>query len=463
MLHKFSMNGLFFVLDINSGAIHTVDELTYFIIDDYKLMSEDEIARRFKSRFPLEDILEAINEIRTLEGQGMLFSPDAHEIAAKHALRSHESFLESKAPIVKALCLHVSHDCNLRCKYCFASKGGYSGRRQLMASETGKRAIDFLIASSGSRRNLEVDFFGGEPTLNFEAVKEIVAYGRSREKESGKNIRFTLTTNGVLLESDMMEFIDKNMTNVVLSIDGRKEVNDEMRISPSGKGSYEHIVDRLRKMADMRGQTGYYVRGTYTRQNLDFSEDVLHLADLGFKQVSVEPVVSPQDEPYSLRKEDLPALFEQYERLADKMEKRRKEGKPFNFFHFNIDLTGGPCLIKRLTGCGAGTEYLAVTPQGDLYPCHQFVGMEEFKLGDITGGIDNVKLRGEFARCNVYAKEECLECWAKFYCSGGCAANAYHQNGSILKPYELGCELQKKRIECALYLASTEMLEEAEA
>ena len=365
-----------------------------------------------------------------------------------------ESIIDFKKrkTVVKALCLHIAHDCNLACRYCFAEEGEYHGRRALMSYETGKQALDFLIANSGNRRNLEVDFFGGEPLMNWQVVKDLVKYGREQEKIHNKNFRFTLTTNGVLLNDEIMEFANKEMANVVLSIDGRKEVHDYMRPFRKGKGSYDLIVPKFQKFAESRNQEKYYVRGTFTHNNLDFSKDVLHLADLGFKQISVEPVVSLPEEPYAIKEEDIPVICAEYDKLAAEMVKRHREGNDFNFFHFMIDLTGGPCVYKRLSGCGSGTEYLAVTPWGDLYPCHQFVGEEGFLLGNVFEGIKNTDLVDEFKCCNVYAKEKCRNCFARFYCSGGCAANSYKFHGSINDAYDIGCELQKKRIECAIMI-----------
>lgn len=359
---------------------------------------------------------------------------------------------KKRKTVVKALCLHIAHDCNLGCRYCFAEEGEYHGDRSLMSYEVGKQALDFLVANSGNRRNLEVDFFGGEPTMNFDVVRKLVAYGRSLEEPYNKNFRFTLTTNGILLNDEIMEFANREMANVVLSIDGRKSVNDYMRPTRNGKSTYDIIVPKFQKFAELRNQTNYYVRGTFTHHNLDFSEDVLHLADLGFKQISVEPVVAPPEEPYAIQEADLPQLMEEYDKLAKEMVRREKEGNGFNFFHFMIDLTQGPCVAKRLSGCGSGTEYLAVTPWGDLYPCHQFVGQEQFKLGNVYDGIQAEEIRDEFKLCNVYAKEKCRNCFARFYCSGGCAANSYNFHGSILDAYDIGCELQKKRIECAIMI-----------
>ena len=359
---------------------------------------------------------------------------------------------KKRKTVVKALCLHIAHDCNLACKYCFAEEGEYHGRRALMSFEVGKKALDFLIENSGNRRNLEVDFFGGEPLMNWEVVKQLVEYGRSKEKEHNKNFRFTLTTNGVLLNDEIMEFLNKEMSNVVLSLDGRKEVNDMMRPFRNGKGSYDMIVPKFQKFAQKRGQKDYYIRGTFTRNNLDFSKDVMEFADLGFKQMSIEPVVASEEESYAIQKEDIPKICEEYDKLAKEYIKRKKEGRGFEFFHFMIDLEQGPCVAKRLSGCGSGTEYLAVTPWGDLYPCHQFVGEEEFLLGNVEEGITNINMRDEFKLCNVYAKEKCKDCFARFYCSGGCAANSYKFHHSITDAYDIGCELERKRVECAIMI-----------
>ncbi len=448
MIHKYSMNGFNIVLDVNSGAVHIVDDIVFDVLDFFDEKSVDEIAALLKDKYSEKEIIDAFNEILELREKELIFTDDIYEEVIPK--------IEKRAPVVKALCLHIAHDCNLKCKYCFAEEGEYHGKRSLMSLETGKKAIDFLIKASGTRKNLEVDFFGGEPLLNFDVVKGIVEYARSVEKENNKNFRFTITTNGILLDDEIQDYINKNMHNVVLSIDGRKETNDNMRVRAGGQGSYDAIVPKFIKLAESRNQTDYYVRGTFTRNNLDFSKDVIHLADLGFKQISVEPVVADDKESYSLKKEDLPILFEEYEKLALQILKRRKEGKDFNFFHFMIDLTGGPCVTKRLVGCGSGTEYLAVTPEGDLYPCHQFVGMEDFKLGDIEKGVVNLKKREEFENLNVYSKPDCGKCWAKFYCSGGCAANSFNNNGDLVTPYEIGCELQRKRIECAIMLKAAE-------
>lgn len=444
MVHQYKNNGYNIVLDVNSGAVHIVDDVMYDVIPLFSESTKEEIVHSLKSRYKEADIEEAWEEVKELAEDDQLFTKDEYE--------GYIDQFKTRPTVVKALCLHIAHDCNLACRYCFAEEGEYHGRRELMSFEVGKAALDFLIANSGNRRNLEVDFFGGEPLMNFDVVKQLVAYGREQEKLHNKNFRFTLTTNGVLLNDDIMEFANKEMGNVVLSIDGRKEVHDYMRPFRKGVGSYDLIVPKFQKFAESRNQDKYYVRGTFTHNNLDFSKDVLHLADLGFKQISVEPVVAQPTEDYALREEDLPQLFEEYDKLAVEMIKRHKEGKDFNFFHFMIDLEGGPCVAKRLSGCGSGTEYLAVTPWGDFYPCHQFVGNEAFLMGNVYEGIKNTKLQSEFKCCNVYAKEKCRNCFARFYCSGGCAANSYNFHGSITDAYDIGCELEKKRIECAIMI-----------
>ena len=444
MVHQYKNNGYNIVLDVNSGAIHVVDDVSYDVIAQYEGHTLQEVVDVLKGKYPIHEIAECYKEVQELEAEGALFTKDNYE--------SYIIDFKKRQTVVKALCLHIAHDCNLACRYCFAEEGEYHGRRALMSVEVGKAALDFLIANSGNRRNLEVDFFGGEPLMNFQVVKDLVAYGREQEKLHDKHFRFTLTTNGVLLNDDIMEFANKEMDNVVLSIDGRKSVNDYMRPFRNGKGSYELIVPKFKKFADSRNQDKYYVRGTFTHHNLDFSKDVLHLADLGFKQISVEPVVAPDTEDYAIRQEDLPQLFAEYDALAAEMVERKKSGKDFNFFHFMIDLEGGPCVAKRLSGCGSGTEYLAVTPWGDLYPCHQFVGTDAFLMGNVHDGVVNTDLRDEFKCCNVYAKEKCRECFARFYCSGGCAANAYNFHGSINDAYDVGCELEKKRVECAIMI-----------
>ena len=432
-------------MDVNSGAIHIVDDVVYDVLPLLEQqLSKKDIVERLQTRYRTEQIQEAIDECRELKEAGVLFTEDTYQPAI-------ETF-QKRPTVVKALCLHIVHDCNLACRYCFAEEGEYHGRRAHMSFEVGKKALDFLIAHSGSRRNLEVDFFGGEPLMNWQVVKDLVAYGREQEKLHDKHFRFTLTTNGVLLNDEIMDFANREMDNVVLSIDGRKEVHDYMRPFPKGKGSYDLIVPKFQKFADSRRQQKYYVRGTFTRNNLDFSKDVLHLADLGFQQISVEPVVALPEEPYAIRQEDIPKICEEYDKLSAEMIRREREGRGFQFFHFMIDLTGGPCVYKRLSGCGSGTEYLAVTPWGDLYPCHQFVGEEAFLMGNVEEGIKRNDIQETFKGCNVYAKEKCQKCFAKFYCSGGCAANAYKFHGSINDAYDIGCELQRKRVECAIMI-----------
>lgn len=454
MIHQYKNNGYNIVLDVNSGSVHVVDDIVYDMIPLVEPLVTEGIkdADTVKAavlncaNLPAspEEICEAVDEVLELERSGRLFAPDLYE--------NYIFDFKNRQTVVKALCLHIAHDCNLACRYCFAEEGEYHGRRALMSFEVGKQALDFLVANSGNRVNLEVDFFGGEPLMNWQVVKDLVAYGRSLEKPHNKKFRFTLTTNGVLLNDEVMEFANKEMDNVVLSIDGRKEVNDKMRPFRGGQGSYDLIVPKFQRMAESRSQMNYYVRGTYTHHNADFSQDVIHLADLGFQQISVEPVVAKPEDDYAITQEDLPRLKEEYDKLAVELLKRRKEGKPVNFFHFMIDLEGGPCVAKRLSGCGSGTEYLAVTPWGDLYPCHQFVGQEEFLMGNVYEGIVRKDLQDEFKCCNVYAKEKCKKCFAKFYCSGGCAANSYNFHGNINDAYDIGCELQRKRIECAIMM-----------
>ena len=448
MVHQYKNNGYDIVLDVNSGAIHVVDDVTYDVIALYEGHTREEIVNSLRERYPETEVEEALDEVQMLVDNEELFTKDTYE--------NYIMDFKKRPTVVKALCLHIAHDCNLACQYCFAEEGEYHGRRALMSFEVGKKALDFLIANSGNRRNLEVDFFGGEPLMNWQVVKDLVAYGREQEKLHDKKFRYTLTTNGVLLNDEVMEFCNREMGNVVLSIDGRKEVHDKMRPFRKGAGSYDLIVPKFQQFAESRHQDKYYVRGTFTHYNLDFSEDVLHLADLGFKQISVEPVVAEPKEPYAIREEDLPKLFEEYDKLAVEMIRRHKSGEDFNFFHFMIDLEGGPCVAKRLSGCGSGTEYLAVTPWGDFYPCHQFVGNEKFLLGNVDEGILNTDIRDEFKCCNVYAKEKCRKCFARFYCSGGCAANAYNFSGDICGAYDIGCELQKKRIECAIMIKAAE-------
>ncbi|MDU3062096.1 MAG: thioether cross-link-forming SCIFF peptide maturase [Clostridioides difficile] len=455
MIHKFSMNGYNIVLDVNGGAVHVLDDVAYDLLDFYKEKSKEEILEILKSKYQEEKINEAYEEILNLEKEGLLYTEDTYQY--------HPSFVH-REPVVKALCLNVAHDCNLKCKYCFAAQGDFGGEKELMSFEVGKVAIDYLIANSGSRKNLEIDFFGGEPLMNFEVVKQLVDYGRSVEKDYNKNIRFTITTNGVLLNDEIIDYINENMHNVVLSLDGRKEVNDNMRPTLNDKGSYDITLPRFKKLVEKRAKDKYYyIRGTFTRDNLDFSKDVMHFADLGFKLTSVEPVVGDESNPYALREEDLPKIFEEYEKFAVEYADRQLQGDGFKFFHFMIDLNQGPCVIKRITGCGAGNEYLSVTPNGDIYPCHQFVGNEEFKMANIFDEeiVLPENLKNMFREAHVYTKEECKQCWNKFYCSGGCHANAINFNNDISKPYELGCEMQRKRTECSIMIQAKLMLEGA--
>ncbi len=448
MIHQYKNNGYNIVMDINSGAIHVVDEVSYDMIALYEDHDKDAVIAEVAKTYPnisREELEEAYDEITSLKEEGSLFTKDEYEDRVIDYTK--------RPTVVKALCLHIAHACNLSCKYCFAEEGLYHGKKaELMPYEVGKQALDFLVANSGNRRNLEVDFFGGEPLLNFDVVKQLVEYGRELEMTHDKHFRFTLTTNGVLLNDEIMEFANREMDNVVLSIDGRKEIHDMMRPFQRGDGSYDIILPKFQKFAESRGQQKYYARGTFTHNNLDFSKDVLHLADLGFKQISVEPVVAQSTDDYALQEEDLPKLFEEYDKLAAEMVKRHGTDKDFTFFHFMIDLEGGPCVYKRLSGCGSGTEYMAVTPTGELYPCHQFVGTEGFKMGDVWTGITNTEMQTQFKGCNVYSRPACKDCFAKFYCSGGCAANAYNFTGDIRGNYALGCELQKKRIECAIMI-----------
>ncbi|MCX7920678.1 MAG: thioether cross-link-forming SCIFF peptide maturase [Clostridia bacterium] len=447
MIHKFTLYGTNMVVDVNSGAVHIFDEVAFEVLDYYKKCDSTEIVDKLCAKYEKAQILEAIQELEELESRGELFYEDAY--------RDYLNLWDRK-PVVKALCLHVSHDCNLRCKYCFAATGNFGGERTNMDPEIGKRAIDFLIQQSGNRRNLEIDFFGGEPLLNFEAVKEVVAYALSKEKEHNKKFKFTLTTNALLLNEEHKKYINEHIQNIVLSIDGRAETNDRMRFRLDGSGTYESIIPKIKDLADSRNQDNYYVRGTFTRENLDFASDVLHLADQGFEQISVEPVVAAKGTGYDIREEDLPVLFKEYEKLAYEYVDRRKSGQFFNFFHFMIDLSQGPCVAKRLGGCGSGHEYLAITPEGDIYPCHQFVGMDEFKMGNVNEATLDDRIQNKFKDTNIYTKPECVKCWAKFYCSGGCAANSYQFHNDINIPYSIGCELEKKRVECALWIKTQE-------
>ena len=448
------MNDLNIVVDVNGGAVHVVDEITFDVLDYYELDDAEKIAKKLP-KYTLDEIKETFDEIKSLVEDGLLYSPDNYlDIDA----------FKNREPVVKAMCLHIAHDCNLKCKYCFASQGDFGGAKSIMSFEVGKKALEYLVDNSGSRKNLEVDFFGGEPLMNFEVVKQLVEYGNELGKEKGKNFRFTITTNGVLLDDEIIDYVNEHMHNVVLSLDGRKSINDDMRPTLNDKGSYDIIVPKFQKLIEKRKDKYYYVRGTFTRDNMDFSKDVLHFKDLGFDLTSVEPVVGDESNPYALREEDLPKILDEYEKLAVEYSKMRVNNEPFRFFHFMVDLSQGPCVIKRMTGCGAGNEYLAITPEGDIYPCHQFVGQEEFKMGNVMS--DKVELPKEmqetFKEAHIYAKDECSKCWAKFYCSGGCHANAFNFNNDILKPYDLGCQMQRKRLECALMVEASVMMNQDE-
>ena len=457
MIHKFKQLDLNIVLDVYSGSVHVVDDAFYDMLSyinepfDEKNINKEEIFARLQENYTSEEITEAYNEMVSLYNEGLLFSEDTYAEIAKNW---------HKKSVVKALCLHVAHDCNLRCKYCFADTGEFHGHRGIMSAEVGKKAIDFVIENSGSRRNIEIDYFGGEPLMNFGVVKEITEYAKEQGKLHDKNFRFTITTNGLLLNDEVKEYVNANMSNIVLSLDGTKETNDRVRYRVDKSGSYDTIVPKFIDLANSRNQMDYYTRGTFTAYNLDFAKDVLHLADLGFKQTSVEPVVAPYSEDYALRKEHIPQVFAEYDKLAEEYIKGRREGRGFNFFHFMVDLDQGPCVIKRLSGCGSGHEYLAVTPEGDIYPCHQFVGNEKFKMGNVFEGKLDESMKSMFENSNVYTKEKCRDCFAKFYCSGGCPANAYNFNEDINKPYELACEFERKRVECAIAIEAIKMLED---
>lgn len=451
-IHKFSQGGQYYIIDVNSGAVHEVDRLVYDIVEENGLKEKNEIIKQYSKEYNEEAINEVYDEIQGLINEGVLYSKDLYE---EIGLKAGES-----KSFVKALCLNIAHDCNLRCEYCFADEGEYKGKRELMSPEVGKKAIDFVIKNSGPRKNIEIDLFGGEPLMAFDTVKEIVEYAKEQGKLHDKNIRFTMTTNATLLNDEIMRYLDENMGNIVLSIDGRKKVNDSVRVRADGTGSYDAIIPNIKKMVDIR-QKGkqYYARGTFTRKNLDFFEDIMHLVNEGFDEVSIEPVVLPDNHPLSLREEDLPKIFEQYDKLYEEMLRRHKEGNEFKFYHFNVDLQGGPCVYKRISGCGAGHEYVAITPSGDIYPCHQFVGNEDFKMGSVFEEGLKESIQTEFKEGNIYFKPTCKECWARFYCSGGCQANNYNFNKDIHIPYEIGCKMQKKRIECAIALKS-EILKE---
>ena len=458
MVHQYKLGGYNIVLDSCSGSIHAVDEVAYDVIAEIEETEREDLIAKLAKKYAhrddvsLADVEECYEQVLSLKESGKLFAPDTFEgMAGK--------LKEKTSGVIKALCLHVAHTCNLNCAYCFASQGKYHGERALMSFEVGKRALDFLIENSGTRRNLEVDFFGGEPLMNFDVVKQLVAYARSIEKEKGKNFRFTLTTNGLLIDDDVIDFANRECANVVLSLDGRREIHDRYRVDYAGNGSFDKIVPKFQQLVKARGGKGYYMRGTFTHRNPDFLEDIKTMLDLGFTELSMEPVVTAPGDESELTQEDLPIVLDQYEKLAELMLERDREGKPFTFYHYMIDLTGGPCIYKRISGCGSGTEYMAVTPTGELYPCHQFVGEEAFKLGDIWNGVTNTRCQGEFAACNVYARPDCADCWAKLYCSGGCAANAYHSTGSVTGVYKYGCELFRKRMECAIMVEVARTLE----
>ena len=461
MIHQYKLGDCNIVLDVCSGSVHLVDEVAYDIIEMFENSDKDTIIAAMREKYGSredisnEDIDECYEQVVALKDSGKLFAPDTFEPMAG-ALKA------KTGGVIKALCMHIAHTCNLNCAYCFASQGKYHGDRAVMSFEVGKRALDFLVENSGSRRNLEVDFFGGEPLMNFDVVKQLVAYARSIEKEKGKNFRFTLTTNGVLIDDDVIEFANKECSNVVLSLDGRKEIHDRFRVDYAGNGSWDRIVPKFQKLVEARGGKDYYMRGTFTHANPDFLKDIEQMLDLGFSELSMEPVVCASGDPSELTEEDKTIVMDQYEKLAELMIKRRREGKPFTFYHYMIDLTGGPCIYKRISGCGSGTEYMAVTPWGDLYPCHQFVGDEKFLLGNIWDGVKNTAIQDEFAACNVYAREDCRNCWARLYCSGGCAANAYHATGSVKGIYKYGCDLFRKRMECAIMVAASKILDDEE-
>ena len=456
MIHQYKLGGYNIVLDICSGSVHAVDEVAYDIISLFEDHSREQVltqVARKHTQISGEELIACYEQVEALKQAGKLFVPDTYEPMAGQLKRK-------TAGVVKALCLHIAHTCNLNCSYCFASQGKYHGERAVMSFEVGKRALDFLIEHSGTRRNLEVDFFGGEPLMNFQVVKDLVAYARRIEKQHNKNFRFTLTTNGMLIDDDVIDFCNRECHNVVLSLDGRKEIHDRYRVDYAGKGSWERIVPKFQKLVQARGGKGYYMRGTFTHANPDFLEDIKTMLDLGFTELSMEPVVCAPGDPAELTEADREIVKDQYEKLAMLMRRRDKEGKPFTFYHYMIDLQGGPCIYKRISGCGSGTEYMAVTPWGDLYPCHQFVGDEKYLLGNIFDGVQNTAVQDEFMGCNVYARPECRDCWARLYCSGGCAANAYHATGSVMGVYEPGCDLFRKRMECAIMVAVARALDD---
>ncbi|ACD53468.1 UNVERIFIED_ORG: thioether cross-link-forming SCIFF peptide maturase [Clostridium botulinum] len=446
LIHKFKQGENFFVLDVNTGAVHVVDELVYDLVDDNKLKSKEELVKALSNKYEENVISEAYDEILELIDNGILYSKDQYEEIAHSSMDDRD--------YIKAVCLNIIHGCNLRCKYCFADEGEYHGHKGVMSLDVAKKAIDYVVKRSGPRKNIEIDLFGGEPTMIMDTIKDIIKYARDNEKKWNKNIRFTMTTNATLLNPEMMDFMDKEMGNIILSLDGRKCVNDNVRIKADGSGSYDDIIPNIKEMIKRRtkGKT-FYVRGTFTRNNTDFYEDVMAMINEGFDEISIEPVVLPDEHSLSLREEDLETIFKNYDKLYEEMAKRKREGKDeFNFYHFNIDLQGGPCVYKRISGCGAGFEYVAITPQGDVYPCHQFVGNEEFKLGTIYDDTYDSELGKKFKEAHIYNKPKCRDCWAKFYCSGGCQANNFNFNGDMKIPYEIGCKMQKKRIECAIAL-----------
>jgi len=450
LIHKFKQGENYFVLDVNTGAVHVVDELVYDILDDDKLKNKKEVLEALKSKYNEEELSEAYDEIQELAEEGILYSEDQYEEIAHSSMDDRD--------YIKAICLNVIHGCNLRCKYCFADEGEYHGHGGVMSADTAKKAIDYVIKRSGPRKNIEIDLFGGEPTLIMDTIKEIIQYARDNEEKWKKNVRFTMTTNATLLTPEMMDYMDKEMGNIILSLDGRQDVNDNVRIKADGSGSYNDIIPNIKEMIKRRtkGKT-YYVRGTFTRQNTDFYEDVMAMVNEGFRELSIEPVVLENGHPLSLREEDIDTIFDNYDKLYEEMARRKREGNDeFKFYHFNIDLQGGPCVYKRISGCGAGFEYVAITPQGDVYPCHQFVGKEEFKLGSIYDDTYDTELSKKFKTAHIYNKPKCRECWAKFYCSGGCQANNFNFNGDMNIPYEIGCKMQKKRIECAIALKCEE-------
>lgn len=445
LIHKFKQGDNFFVLDVNTGAVHIVDELVYDLVDDNKLRDKEELIKEFGDKYDKETISEAYEELLELIDQEILYTQDQYEDIAHSSMDDRD--------YIKAVCLNIIHACNLRCKYCFADEGEYNGHKGVMSVETAKKAIEYVVKRSGPRRNIEIDLFGGEPTMIMDRIKEIIAYARENEKAWNKNIRFTMTTNATLLTDEMMDYMDKELENIILSLDGRQEVNDKVRIKIDGSGSYNDILPNIKKMVEKRDKKkAHTVRGTFTRANLDFYEDVKMMVEEGFKEISIEPVVLEDGHPLALREEDLPKIFESYDKLYEEMAKRKKAGEEFNFYHFKVDLNGGPCVYKRISGCGAGFEYVAITPQGEVYPCHQFVGKEQYKLGTIFDDSYDSELGKKFKLAHIYNKPKCKSCWARFYCSGGCQANNIAFNNDINIPYEVGCKMQKKRIECAIAL-----------